>query len=100
MSGRLWRKQPPILRSKARFLLYAELTLGLPCVSILTDPPIVKTYRSLSKNPSKDPEWFLLEPPPWTKAPLHICLCSHDLELNIKKNKHKIPKKKTRERGR
>ena len=55
---------------------------GFLGASVLTDPLILKTYSSLSKNPSKDPERFLQEPPPWAKAPLHLCLYPHDLKLN------------------
>lgn len=55
---------------------------GFQGASVLTDPLILKTYSSVSKNPSKDPEGFLQEPPPWAKDPLHLCLYPHDLKLN------------------
>lgn len=35
--------QPPILRSKTRFLLLCGIHMGLPSISVLTAPQVVKT---------------------------------------------------------
>lgn len=92
----------PHSQVKGKVSPLCRLTEGRPCVSVLTDPPTVKTCRSLSKKPLQGPRVGPAAAPTARQGPPSplLVLTGPGTELMFfkKKNKHTIQKKKRPER--